>query len=378
MLGFGNVVCCEVGLGGGKVVCERRKAVKMRVGIPDEVVEEVAEVSCEEYIRGGMVVGLGGGGGRLIRALVRRLDMMMLAERLVDCTLVASSAEVEGWLREAGLPVGALAHHPTVDVAFFSADVVDDDLNFIARGVGSGGLGGDSLTSSSSRLLRDQVLGEAASDKILLVEEDQLVGVLNQEHAIPVEIASEAVTPFQVARRLKQLRSVPEGTCFEEGRICLGGPLFAPELLDRELNEIAGIVAHGLFCGFASRAIIGGEQSVFEKTDAVSSLSYSGTPLSMKELDSLLMSLPQWRRVPDRAAIQRGFKFDNPSRAFLFVENVALLAKRLGHFPEVAYAYDHVQVTMTSHPTGKLSRLDFVMAHLLNRYCDGVRGCSIA
>lgn len=80
-----------------------------------------------------------------------------------------------------------------------------------------------------------------------------------------------------------------------------------------------------------------------------------------------LAGVPQWRHDPERDAIARRFAFADFSRAFGFMAQLALVAERLGHHPEWSNVHDRVDIVLTTHDAGGLTRLDLEFAHHADR-----------
>lgn len=84
--------------------------------------------------------------------------------------------------------------------------------------------------------------------------------------------------------------------------------------------------------------------------------------LSDSERDAALVKLSGWTLRADGLAIVRVFKFADFSEAFGFMTRVALLAERADHHPEWSNVYNRVEITLTTHDAGGLSRRDVAMA----------------
>ncbi|MCY1055002.1 4a-hydroxytetrahydrobiopterin dehydratase [Nannocystis sp. SCPEA4] len=80
-----------------------------------------------------------------------------------------------------------------------------------------------------------------------------------------------------------------------------------------------------------------------------------------------LAALPGWREVEGRDAIFRSFKFADFVAAFGFMAQVALVAERMNHHPEWFNVYDRVDVTLSTHDAGGLSKLDLELAQAIDR-----------
>jgi 4a-hydroxytetrahydrobiopterin dehydratase len=84
--------------------------------------------------------------------------------------------------------------------------------------------------------------------------------------------------------------------------------------------------------------------------------------LTEDEIAEALAALPDWARTADGIAIARSFRFANFVDAFGFMSKVALLAERADHHPEWSNVYNRVEVRLTTHDCGGLSRRDAKLA----------------
>ncbi|HEX7877737.1 MAG TPA: 4a-hydroxytetrahydrobiopterin dehydratase [Sphingobium sp.] len=75
-----------------------------------------------------------------------------------------------------------------------------------------------------------------------------------------------------------------------------------------------------------------------------------------------LADLPQWTPVQDPDGIRRRFTFPDFVAAFGFMTRVALLAEKADHHPEWSNVYNRVDITLTTHDAGGLSRRDIDLA----------------
>lgn len=70
--------------------------------------------------------------------------------------------------------------------------------------------------------------------------------------------------------------------------------------------------------------------------------------------------------VEGRDAIYKEFLFANFNEAFGFMTRVALLADKKDHHPEWFNVYNKVQVTMSTHDCGGISKKDINLAQFMN------------
>lgn len=84
--------------------------------------------------------------------------------------------------------------------------------------------------------------------------------------------------------------------------------------------------------------------------------------LSETERAAALAGLPDWGWDAGRDAIQRSFRFADFNAAFGFMTRVALLAERADHHPEWSNVWNKVEIALTTHSAGGLTRLDIALA----------------
>jgi 4a-hydroxytetrahydrobiopterin dehydratase len=71
-----------------------------------------------------------------------------------------------------------------------------------------------------------------------------------------------------------------------------------------------------------------------------------------------------------REAITRTFTFSDFNAAFGFMTRVALQAESMGHHPEWLNIYSRVDVTLTTHDAGGLTRRDTELAQFMDALAD--------
>ncbi|AMK18765.1 MULTISPECIES: 4a-hydroxytetrahydrobiopterin dehydratase [Sphingobium] len=88
--------------------------------------------------------------------------------------------------------------------------------------------------------------------------------------------------------------------------------------------------------------------------------------LSGEERDRELADLPEWTAIAEPEGIRRRFVFADFNAAFGFMARVALLAEQANHHPEWSNVYNRVDITLTTHDAGGLSRRDIDMAKAID------------
>ncbi|NLY93647.1 MAG: 4a-hydroxytetrahydrobiopterin dehydratase [Myxococcales bacterium] len=87
--------------------------------------------------------------------------------------------------------------------------------------------------------------------------------------------------------------------------------------------------------------------------------------MTEEEITAALEELSGWRREGDRIA--KTFRFADFVEAFGFMSKVALVAERMNHHPEWKNVWNRVEVELTTHDAGGLTRRDFELAEAMDR-----------
>ncbi len=214
-----------------------------------------AALKAVDYVRDGMVVGLGTGSTakHVILALGERIKKGLKIKG------VPTSQETARLARKAKIPLLPDDAVWPIDVAIDGADQVDQRLNLIKGGGGA--------------LLKEKIVAAAAKRFIVVVDHTKRVPVLGGSFPLPVEII-----PFGWANTAKKIEAIG-GTAVLRKR---GGKIFKTEAghyildvniaridkpaeLELQLNALPGVVENGLFVSRASLVIVGTPAGVEEQ-----------------------------------------------------------------------------------------------------------------
>ena len=88
--------------------------------------------------------------------------------------------------------------------------------------------------------------------------------------------------------------------------------------------------------------------------------------LTDAERDAALARLPQWNLRDDGLAIVRMLTFSDFGEAFGFMARVAIAAEKADHHPEWCNVYNRVEITLTTHDAGGLSKRDVGLAKAID------------
>ncbi|WP_372425056.1 4a-hydroxytetrahydrobiopterin dehydratase [Salinarimonas chemoclinalis] len=93
--------------------------------------------------------------------------------------------------------------------------------------------------------------------------------------------------------------------------------------------------------------------------------------LTAAERDAMLPGLTGWSLVEGRDAIHKRYDFADFVSAFGWMAKVAIVAEKHDHHPEWFNVYKTVEVTLSTHDAGGLTRLDVTLAREMDRLAAG-------
>ena len=82
--------------------------------------------------------------------------------------------------------------------------------------------------------------------------------------------------------------------------------------------------------------------------------------LPQDEIDERLDRLDSWRQ--EASCILRDFEFPSFKAAMVFVNQVAEQAEEIDHHPDMSINYTRVNLSITTHSEGGITRRDFRLA----------------
>ena len=88
--------------------------------------------------------------------------------------------------------------------------------------------------------------------------------------------------------------------------------------------------------------------------------------LTPEERAQALANLEGWEDAEGRDAIVKTFVFQDFSTAFAFMTRVAMMAEKMNHHPEWFNVYRTVDVTLSTHSAGGVTRLDLKLAQRMD------------
>jgi len=221
----------------GKVATFYADACKL-IGVnPAEAEKKLAAEAAVEYVRDGMVIGLGTGS-------TAAYAVLKVGERVkhgLSITATSSSLATEQLARSLNIPLVEFSGISRLDLTIDGADEIDPQLRAVKGGGGA--------------LFREKILAAASDMMVCIADSTKLVEKLGKAK-LPVE-----VLPFAVAFVEKSLgelctrvavRQLPSGARFvtDQGNCILDmffNQPYDPQKLACALKAIPGVIEHGLF-----------------------------------------------------------------------------------------------------------------------------------
>lgn len=91
-------------------------------------------------------------------------------------------------------------------------------------------------------------------------------------------------------------------------------------------------------------------------------------PITEEREEELHTEVSQWLLLRDgNHKLRRQFTFKDFKEAMMFVNEVAAVAEKEGHHPDIYIFYNKVQIDLFTHAVGGLSENDFIMAAKIDK-----------
>jgi len=202
----------------------------------DQIKERLSKRSAgekaAEYVKDGMVVGLGT--GSTVEYTIKKIAARIREENL-RITGIPTSIATEKLARDEKIPLASLNEHPVVDLDIDGADEVDGNFNLIKGGGGAH--------------TREKIVASASKEFIVVAGSSKKVSRLGN-FPVPVEVLPLAVE--FVKSELIKLSGNPklrENFITDNGNRILDTKfeIKNPKKLEVELNSIPGVVDNGIF-----------------------------------------------------------------------------------------------------------------------------------
>lgn len=218
--------------------------------------QRVAEYAVS-FVEDGMVVGLGTGSTAdcFIESLARKYESG-LQVRVVSSSMVSQLKA-----QSLGLPLISIDQINELDLYVDGADEVAPDLTLLK------GQGAD--------LVKEKILARLSEKFLVLVDESKLVDKIGSKFPVPVEVIPFAwqivKTELERMNGKAELRRIPgkETPMLSSHGSFILDVGFSHDMnvgeLNDQLNDVPGVVEHGIFAELVSGLLIGNEEGITER-----------------------------------------------------------------------------------------------------------------
>ncbi|WP_026887237.1 ribose-5-phosphate isomerase RpiA [Clostridium beijerinckii] len=208
--------------------------------------KRVAGEKSTEYIKDGMILGLGTGSTAYY--MIKKVGELIKSGMKIKA--VATSKSTESLARELKIPLLLIDEVDRIDLAIDGVDEIDNEFNAIKGGGGA--------------LFREKIVASLATEVIWIMDESKLVDGIG-EFPLPVEIL-----PYGYKHVIKELQDyslnpkirMKEEEIFvtDNGNyivdLHIGKPMNINDVYNK-VNRITGVLETGLFINMCDRIIIG-------------------------------------------------------------------------------------------------------------------------
>jgi ribose 5-phosphate isomerase A len=220
--------------------------------------KQAVAIHAAKYVKNGMLVGLGTGStaNYFIEELAR-----LQHEQNLKVTTIASSQVSMIKAQSLGLNVIALTQVSEIDLYVDGADEITPDMTLLK------GRGYD--------LVLEKLLAKAAKQFLVVADKSKLVDRIGTNFSIPIEVIpfawKAAKRSLEVAGGVGDLRqnAAKDGLSISShGSLVLDMAFdksISEEALNHLINNIPGVVEHGIFRHLASAVLIAGDGKVEER-----------------------------------------------------------------------------------------------------------------
>ena len=205
-----------------------------------------------EYIKDGMILGLGT--GSTVKYTLKKIG------ELIDSGLVIkgipTSIQTKKLADKYHIPLTTLEENPVIDITIDGADEVDSNLNILKGGGGA--------------LTREKIIAYHSKKEIIVIDESKIVKALGFDFPLPVEVlkfgwssTKKALEDYGCNVELRKIMENPFITDNSNYILdCEFDKIDDPEELEKNINDIPGVIENGLFIGLVDEVIVGSKQGI--------------------------------------------------------------------------------------------------------------------
>ncbi|NER46900.1 MAG: ribose-5-phosphate isomerase RpiA [Symploca sp. SIO1A3] len=218
---------------------------------PVKLMKQGVGKAAAELVQSGTIVGLGT--GSTTAYAIQYIGERLKSGEIKDIVGIPTSFQAEVLAKQYGIPLTTLDAVDHIDVAIDGADEVDPQLNLIKGG--------------GAAHTREKVVDSLAAKFIVVVDSGKLVEQLGSTFLLPVEVIPMALSPAMAA--IKKLGGTPElrmgvkkagPVITDQGNMVIDvkfDSIDNPAELEKNLNNIPGVLENGLFVGVTDVVLVG-------------------------------------------------------------------------------------------------------------------------
>jgi len=221
--------------------------------LEQEEMKKLAAEKAVEYVKDGMVLGLGT--GSTVEHMLKKVGEKVNGGLKIKG--IPTSMRTRKLAKEYKIPLTSLEENPEIDLTIDGADEVDSELNLIKGGGGA--------------LAREKIVAYNSKKEIIIIDDSKIVKALGIDFNLPVEVLKYGWTStkksieelFGCEVELKKILDDPYIT--DNGNYildCAFERIEEPGEMERDINNIPGVVENGLFVGLVDEVIIGSKQGI--------------------------------------------------------------------------------------------------------------------
>jgi ribose 5-phosphate isomerase A len=218
---------------------------------PVTLMKQYVGKAAADRVQSGMIVGLGT--GSTTAYAIQYIGERLKSGEIKDIKGIPTSFQATVLAKEYGIPLTTLDEVDKIDIAIDGADEVDPQKNLIKGG--------------GAAHTREKIVDSLADVFIVVVDSSKLVDRLGTTFLLPVEVIPMAMTP--VMKAIEKLGGKPTlrmgvkkagPVVTDEGNLVIDVKFDAlenPAELEKEINNIPGVLDNGLFVGVANIILVG-------------------------------------------------------------------------------------------------------------------------
>jgi len=214
--------------------------------------KKLAGEKAVEYVEDGMILGLGT--GSTVKYSIEKIAEMV--KKGLKIQGIPTSQRTKKIATECKIPLIELDEKTEIDLTIDGADEVVHDLNVIKGGGGA--------------LTQEKIIAFHSKKVIIVVDESKVVKQLGIDTPLPVEVTrfgwkatKKTLEGFGCTTELRTIMGEKYITDNQNFIIdCDFGRINEPDVLEKEINSIPGVVENGLFIDLVDEVIAGSKQGV--------------------------------------------------------------------------------------------------------------------